>query len=462
MTKLSGLIGFGAGSGGGSGVDNRPTSFLDEIQLGSYETDGTSQGKNFQSANMNAYAQPLRIRGFDTSTDAYVAYNISTRQSSSPGSGNFHHGLWLFSINQTTGVPSFADYTSPLSSSNPNDYSTFDRASDEWSGRYCYHGNIPRQSSPNHQYGYNAYKINWNGSSVSASGTSSNNPSYYPTGNYGEHSYYLEPSERRDGGAVTHICTGYDTSSRATAIEFRYTYSSSSLSLQSGFTSVYTNSTTSTNYNVRHQWQWDQGSQPYYDVFHSMPNGMIARTRGSNSYNLIESGSYDLSSCVFHLSTGNLLLFYSGKQYLIDTSGTKTLLTGSDTVPFLGAVRGGNGGAASFCWNIGQDEWIINAPGGLFMKFVINPNTGKMEKVSQVIRSDSALYKSLNSNDHRKTGIRSSSPGYSHQMFTYGTNNSNGPGYGNNKLVFIGGENNVLRVITYDLQLIIDKLTYLS
>ena len=460
MTKLSGLIGFGAGSGGAGG-DSRLTSFMDEIELGSYETNGASQGKNFYSANMNSYAQPLRIRGFDTSSNAFVAYNISTRQSSTSGSGNFHHGLWLFSVDQTTGVPSYADYTSALGSNNPYDYSTMDRASDEWSGRYCYHGNNPRQSSPNHEYGYNAYKINWNGSSVSTSGNYSNNPSYYPLGNYSECSYYLEPTERREGGAVTHICTGY-MSGYAHAIEFRYSYSASSVSLQNTFGSVYSSSTSSTNYNVRHLWQWDQGSQPYYDVFHSMPNGMIARTRGSNSWGVIESGSADETSCVFHLSTGNLLMYYGGKHFLINTSGTKTQLTGDDLVPFASAVRGGNGGAAQFCWNIGQDEWILHAPGGLWLKFVINPNTGKLQKVSQVIRSDATLYKTMNQSDHRKTGLRSTSPGGSHQTYTYGTNNSSGPGYGTNKLVFIGGENNVLRVKTYDLQLIIDKLEYLS
>ena len=178
MTKLSGLIGFGAGGGAG---DSRATSFSDPIELGSYSTNGSAQNKNFSSANMSAYAQPLRIRGFDTSSKAFVAYNISTRQSGSFGSGNFHHGLWLFSVDQTTGAPTYEDYTSALNSNNPHDYSTFSRSSDEWSGRYCYMGNIPRQSSPHHQQGYNAYKINWNGSSLSTNGTYSNSPSYSPT-----------------------------------------------------------------------------------------------------------------------------------------------------------------------------------------------------------------------------------------------------------------------------------------
>lgn len=460
MTKLSGLIGFGAGSGGGAS-DNRATSFMDEIQLGQYETTGAAQGKNFQSANMSAYAQPLRIRGFDTSSKAFVAYNISTRQSSSPGSGNFHHGLWLFSVDQTTGAISFEDYNSALSTNSPYDYSTFDRASDEWSGRYCYQGNIPRQSSPNHEYGYNVYKINWNGSSVSTSGTYSNSPSYYPSGNSGECSYYLEPSERRNGGAVTHICCGY-TGGSASAIEFRYSYSASSVSLQNTFSSVYNSSVTSTNYNVRHLWQWDQGGQPYYDVFHSMPNGILARTRGTNSWGIVESGGIDQNSVVFGLSTGNLLVCYAGKQFFINTSGTKTEITSADKVPFANAVRGASYGAANFCWNIGQDEWILHAPGGLWVKFVINPNTGLMQKASQIIRSDSTLYKTLDSNAYRTSGLRSSSIDYSQQMFSYGTNNSSGAGYGTNKLIFIGGYSNTIYLKSYDLQLIIDKLEYLS
>ena len=457
MTKLSGLIGFGAGGGAG---DSRATSFSDPIELGSYSTNGSAQNKNFSSANMSAYAQPLRIRGFDTSSKAFVAYNISTRQSSSFGSGNFHHGLWLFSVDQTTGAPSFEGYTSALSSNSPYDYSTFSRASDEWSGRYCYMGHIPRQSSPNHEYGYNAYKINWNGSSVSTSGTSSNNPSYYANGNAGEHSYYLEPSERRDGGAVTHICTG-NSGGSAAAMEFRYSYSASSLSNVNIFYPVYTNSTTSTNRNVRHFWQWDQGSQPYYDVFHSMPNGMLARTRGSNSWGIIQSGIQDDKSCLFHLSTGKCVLYYEGSQYLIDTSGTKTSIT-SNTVSFLGACRGSSYGRATFAWNIGQDEWILHTTGGLWIKWKFDPNTGQLDKASQVIRSDDTFYKTLDASAYVKTGLRSQNLDYSHQMFTYGTNNSSGPGYGNNKLVYIGGTNYSVHVVTYDLQLIIDKLEYLS
>tara|TARA_A100001234_G_C12636588_1_gene390282 strand:- start:476 stop:1852 length:1377 start_codon:yes stop_codon:yes gene_type:complete len=458
MTKLSGLIGFGAGSGGAG--DSRLTSFPDSIKLGSFSTDGTAQGYNFQDSNMDAYAQPLRIRGFDTSSDAFVAYNVSTRQSSSPGSGNHYHGLWLFSIDQTTGVPSFADYTSALSSNSPYDYSTFSRASDEWSGRYCYMGNIPRQSSPAHQQGYNAYKINWNGSSVSTSGTYSNNSSYSANGNSGEHSFYLEPSERRNGGAVTHICTG-NSSGNAAAMEFRYSYSASSLSNQTVYNPVYTSSVTSTNRNVRHFWQWDQGSQPYYDVFHSMPNGILARTRGSNSWGIVQSGSHDLRSCVFHLSTGKCVLYYDGNQYLIDTSGTKTQIT-SNIVGWLGACRGASYGASTHAWNIGQDEWILNTSGGLWLKWKFDPNTGQLDKASQVIRSDDAFYETLDQNSHYKTGLRSQNLGYSHQTFTYGTNNSSGPGYGNNKLVYIGGTQYKLYVKTYDLQLIIDKLEYLS
>ena len=457
MTKLSGLIGFGAGGGAG---DSRATSFSDPIELGSYSTNGSAQNKNFSSANMSAYAQPLRIRGFDTSSKAFVAYNISTRQSGSFGSGNFHHGLWLFSVDQTTGAPTYEDYTSALNSNNPHDYSTFSRSSDEWSGRYCYMGNIPRQSSPGHQQGYNAYKINWNGSSVSTNGTYSNNSTFSANGNPGEHSYYLEPSERRDGGAVTHICTGNNSGS-STAVEFRYSYSASSLSSQTLYNSAYSNSTTSTNRNVRHFWQWDQSAQPYYDVFHSMPNGMIARTRGSNSWSVLQSGSHDLSSCLFHLSTGKCVLFYEGLQYLIDTSGTKTQIT-TNICTWLGACRGGSYGAGTFAWNIGLDEWILTTAGGLWLKWKFDPNTGQLDKVSQTIRSDDTFYATLDQSAHYKTGLRSQNLGYSHQMFSYGTNNSSGPGYGNNKLVYIGGTSYKLYLATYDLQLIIDKLEYLN
>ena len=45
-------------------------------------------------------------------------------------------------------------------------------------------------------------------------------------------------------------------------------------------------------------------------------------------------------------------------QYLIDTSGTKTKLH-QIYVTWLGACRGSSYGAATFAWNIGQDEWIL-------------------------------------------------------------------------------------------------------
>ena len=226
------------------------------------------------------------------------------------------------------------------------------------------------------------------------------------------------------------------------------------------YNSIYSSSVTSTNRNVRHFWQWDQSAQPYYDVFHSMPNGMIARTRGSNNWgSSIRKSRF--KSCLFHLSTGKCVLFYEGLQYLIDTSGTKTQIT-TNICTWLGACRGGSYGAGTFAWNIGLDEWILL----LQEDYGLNGNLililDKLDKVSQTIRSDDAFYKTLDSNAYYTTGLRSQNLDYSHQMFTYGTNNSSGPGYGNNKLVFIGGYNNNIHVKTYDLQLIIDKLEYLN
>ena len=128
----------------------------------------------------------------------------------------------------------------------------------------------------------------------------------------------------------------------------------------------------------------------------------------------------------------------------------------------MGACRGGSYGAGTFAWNIGLDEWILL----LQEDYGLNGNLililDKLDKASQTIRSDDTFYATLDQSAHYKTGLRSQNLGYSHQMFSYGTNNSSGPGYGNNKLVYIGGTSYKLYLATYDLQLIIDKLEYLN
>jgi hypothetical protein len=457
MTKLSEIRGFGA-SGSGGGGDSGYTGA--NPVLDSYSTNLQDAGYNFAVTNLDAYAQAIRIRGLDTSTKAYFGMQMMTRASSTYSSGNAAHTFVLFSVNQTTGAITRENVTNVYQTSQQNDYSTFSRCSDEWTGRYCYSGNIPNSGSTGHNYGYDAVLI-YNTSGSSSSSRSQNN-NYMPASN-GSKINYVAPNERRIGGAVTQSMNMYDSSSKACMNEFSFNYSASSLNMQSSQSRPFSTSTTSTNYEVNIFWQWDPSyTQPYYSDFGSFSEGMYAKVRTSGSWtNAKSTFSLNQSSWAFHLSSGNMVFYYGGTYYKIDTSGTWTELT--DGSQPLSLARAGSRKAVTFCWNIGQDEWLQHYPGGKFMKFKFDPNTCVVTSSNTMEVSSLTGYDSYY---QYKTGLFSSfalsTINYSSQMFTFGNENSNGPGYGQKKLIWMGASNSddKIYVKSYDMTNIISQLVY--
>ena len=448
-----------AGGGGGG------TTYADDLLLDFKSFNMQDESKYLTDMNLDAYMQPFRVRGLDTATEAFFGLNLATRQGSS--TGNMSHTAVLFSVNQTTGAITKKGSASLYNTSINYDYSTFVATSDEWSGRYTYSGNIPRSGSSGHQYGYNQGLVNWNGSSVTVTGTNTYNASYYPGGNHRETSAYVAPSERRYGGAATHILPMYNTSSRAIPIQHRYNYSTSSISAAVSHGTVISASTiTSTNYTVRHFWQWDVTNEPYYDYFHSMPEGLYARTRSNGSWSLFQSGGLSDQSSVFHLSNGNIIVYYSGSAYMVTSGGSKTTLTASGTIN-AGAdlARYSSYGNCTAVMNVGEDEWLVaGIGGGWFWKFTINPTTGVVTE-SNRLQSLSVLFSIVGGTEAAyKTGWQSISGAgnYSSQMFTFGNENVSGYGYGKSKLIYIGGSNSadLLYAASYDISGIVETLTY--
>ena len=459
MTKLSEIRGFGAsGSSGGGGSGYTGASPV----LDSYSTNLQDGGYNLQIANLDAYAQAVRIRGLDTSTKAYFGMNMMTKNSSTYGSGNAAHTFVLFSVNQTTGAITRENITNVYQTSQGSDYSTFSRCSDEWTGRYCYSGNIPNSGSSGHTYGYDAVLI-YNTSGSSSSSRASNN-NYYPQGN-SSNINYVAPNERRIGGAVNQSLTVYaGSNSKAAPCEFKFSYSSSSLSMTNSQYQAFSTSATSTNYGVNGFWQWDPSyTQPYFSNFLSVSEGLYGKVRTSGSWtNARSSMGLQESRYFFHLSSGNVVFWDSGTPYKIDTSGTFTKLTdGSQSV--LSLARAGSYQAVTFCWNIGQDEWLQHYPGGKFMKFKFDPNTCVVTS-SNIIEVQNLV--GYDNQYQYKTGLFSSfsvsTINYSSQMFTFGNENSNGPGYGQKKLVWMGASDgaNAIYVKSYDMTNIINQLVY--
>jgi hypothetical protein len=305
----------------------------------------------------------------------------------------------------------------------------------------------------------------WNGSSVSVSGTNASSTTYYPSGNSREVSAYVAPSERRFGGASTHMLTMYNASSYATAVRFSYGYSTSALNATSTYSGEFSSTVTSTNYTGHHFWQWSESAEPFYDYFHSMPNGLYARTRSSGSWSLFQSGSLDQYNTIFHLSNGNLVVYYNGAVYMVTSGGTKTTITSSTTVnSFAGAARYSTYGNCTCAHNIGTDEWLIaGAAGQYFAKFKINPTTGAVT-ASNVVQSTQTLLQMIaGSTAASQYGWMTitGSGNYSSQMFTYGNENILGAGYGRSKLIYMGGKSNgPFYTASYDLAPILELLTY--
>jgi hypothetical protein len=416
------------------------------------------EGKYLDSTNMDSYFQTFRIRGMDTSSKAYFATNCMMM--TSPSGGSMQHCCALFSANQTTGVIAKENVTVMHSNSAvPHDYSTYTKTADEWTGRYSYHGNIPH-SGQSHTYSYHQCFL-YN----SSGGKSSNhqNHSYYPAGNDQTHNSYVAPNERRLGGGVRHFLASYDGSSKGCPLEFYYNYHSSALNAAKTGSQPYSTSATSTTYQVTMFHQWDSSNEPRYDAFMSQKEGLYAHIRSSDSWTNL-GAAYGMSDqwWSFTLSNGNMLLGVGGDAYLVNTSGTVTAVPKVNTVVPFSLVRYN---WAHFCWNVGEDEWLLAMPGGSFTKFKIDPSTG-YSTISNLLEVTSMKFASFDSQFHYKRGFWSSfstsSVNTGSYAATFGTENSNGVGYGKSKLFYVGGVSTprAIFMATYDIADLVSTLTY--
>ena len=461
--KLS-FTGIAAGGGGGGGGGASGGEYTGTFILDKFSYDGQAESKNFSVTNMSSYFQTFRIRGMDTSTKAYAGWN-SMMKNQSGSSGTMQHVCGLFSVNQSTGAIQREQITVMHNNpSSPYDYSTFCSTGDEWTGRYSYSGHSPRQGS-NHTYGYDCCFL-YN-SSGSKSSTHNNTSTYMPVGNPRGSSSYVNASERKLGGEVRHVLPLHNTSNYATAVEYHYGDHQSSINMQGTHNGVVTRSQTSTNYMVQNFCQWDTSyTEPYYSCFHSFQEGMSARVRSNNSWTNLSNGSeYALNEkwMAWFMSNGNTMLTDGGVFYKFDTSGTRSIIPASNVaeVPFSIMLYSYQEQA----YNIGQDEWFTVLPDMAAMKFKFDPNTFQITTSNKLIVKDlaSAAYSSRH---NYVTGFWSrfspTSVNSGGTSATYGTENSLGNGFGQNNLLYIGGDGNgrVARGASFAIKDLCDTLTY--
>tara|TARA_B100001142_G_scaffold190909_1_gene190005 strand:- start:2236 stop:3630 length:1395 start_codon:yes stop_codon:yes gene_type:complete len=463
MTKLSDVKGFGAAGGGGGGGGGSST-FTGSLLTDFKSFNNNDAGWYMTITNLDAYAHPVRIRGLDTATKAYFGMNCAMTAGS--GTGQMSHTFTLFSANQNTGAITRENVITVQGTPSTYDYSTFDRSSDEWTGRYTYSGNCPRTSS-GHQYGFDTVLITGT-TTTSESSDHTNTTAYYPISNSQKFNY-VATAERRHGGAVKHTMPSYASSnSKATIVEWTYNYSTTSGYAAANQTPHGQSTTTSTNYTINTFWQWQDASEPYYDDFHSQPEGVWARNRSTGAWsNILPGQSVSQDYRGFHLSNGSVMLYLGGVGKLINSSGTISDLSSdaAATLSTLGPSRSGSYGSVAFCWNIGTDEWIQTLPGGKFIKFKLDPSTGA-QTISNSLVVAELEYASLDDQFQYKKGFFSSfsvgSINYSSNSFTFGNESSSGNGYGRNKICFMGGSNSAdqMFVATYDLTTLISTLSY--
>lgn len=449
MTNLSSLPGFGSGGGGGGAAYTDKPVLLDQQGYNLQD-----EGKYLNVTNMSSYFQTFRIRGMDTSSKAYFATNCMVQNGSG---GNMQHCCTLFSANQSTGAITKEGTTiMHNNSANNYDYSTYTKTSDEWTGRYSYHGHIPH-SGQSHTYSYHKCRINGVGSKDS----DHSNSSYYPASNDQTHNSYVAPGERRLGGAVRHWLAMYDASSRGAALEFYYDYHVSSLNTSRNNNQAYSTSMTSTTYQVTMFQQWDSTNEPYYDGFMMQEDGLFAHRRSQDDWqNKGQSYGWTSNAYAFVLSNGNILYGVGNACWLIDTSGNFTSIPGSQIAAPMALARRS---WAHFCWNVGEDEWLMSIPGGRFCKFKINPTNGYITVSNLLLSSNMELKvfddKFQTNNGFYRYDTSANNGGY---MATFGTENSNGYGYGQSKLMHVAGNDTPrqIQVATYDIADLVDELTY--
>tara|TARA_E500000331_G_C17239687_1_gene706470 strand:- start:379 stop:1773 length:1395 start_codon:yes stop_codon:yes gene_type:complete len=458
--SFTGLAGSGGGGGGGASGGIYNGTFLLDTQ--SY--DGQNENKNFSVTNMDSYFQTFRIRGLDTSTKAYSGWNSMMRNSTGT-SGTMQHVCGLISANQTTGAITKEQITVMHNNPSSNsDYSTFTSCGDEWTGRYSYSGHCPRQGS-NHTYGYDCcFLYSSNGSKDSYHQNSS---TYIPNGNRRNSSAYVNVSERKLGGEVRHTLSMYNTSGYATAVEFHYGDSTSSLSGQSYNNGVTSKSGTSTNNMVQFFSQWDTSyTEPFYTAFHSFQEGMTGRRRSNNSwYDLPSMSDYPRSNdwMAWIMSNGNTLLTNGSSHFKFDTSGNRTVISSSAVKAIPLSVMLYN--YQEQAYNIGQDEWFSVLPDMKAIKFKFDPNTMVVTKSNALEVADISGASYANRHNYQ-TGFWSrfsvTSVNSGGTSATYGTENSLGNGFGQSNILYVGGDSEgyVARAATFAIKDLCDTLSY--
>ena len=419
-----------------------------------------AQGNWLTVTNLDSYANAVRIRGLDNSTKAYAGINCMTRNGSA--TANMEHSFILMSANQTTGAVALENVIQTHNNTaSSNDYSTVTKASDEWSGRYTYLGHVPRNNA-NHTYGYDQVLIT---SDNTQDSQHVNISSIYGAGNSATHSAWIDPSEHRLGGAVTHYLTAYNSSSKAIVAQYRYGYSSTTLNNISPTNNPgFTTSITSTNYPVALFNQFDVTNLPYYDAFHSVSEGLYAHNRAADSWaNLGSNFGMQNGYIAFFLSNGNIILKDpSDNLSMITQAGTLSSLSSSFGHQSLGTIYYND---YEFCWNVGTDEWLQALPNARFCKFKINPSTGQFTQ-SNILSVSSLSDASYDDRFNQKRGLWSQmTPGTvstSNAAFTFGTEHSSGVGYGRSKLFFVGGDQASKQIFaaTYDIAGLVAALTY--
>ena len=444
-----------ASSGGGG-----EATYTGTVALNRQGFNLNDKGNWLTVTDLNNYAQAVRIRGMDTATKAYAGVNCMTRQGSS--SGGMEHSFVLLSADQTTGnVVLEHVIQTHNNSNNTSDYSTMSKTSDEWTGRYSYHGNIPMNGQA-HVYGYHYVAIT--GSNGSQASTHNQDSTYYPAGNSATSSAWLAPSEHRLGGAVNHYLSAYrSNNSKATVIEFKFNYSDGSTGIASQNSSSVSTTLTSTNHQVQLFNQFDVTNLPYYDAFHSFEEGLYARRRVNQTWaNLGLSGMAQYWSA-FYLSNGNILIVDQSKSlWLCTQAGSVSAIpeTYAQSNFNLSYTKG-----FEFCWNVAEDEWLQALPQGRFCKFKINPTTGQMTQSNTLVAGDVAA-SSWDERYNYKSGMFSqfqpNQISYVNAAFTYGTENSSGYGYGRSKLFYVGGDQQSKKIwgATYDIAGLVSELAY--
>jgi hypothetical protein len=458
---MSNFSDFKGGSGGG--VSSYDTSIaLDSKQFG-LGAASVGQTSYLTDSNLGYYCQAVRIRGLDTASKAYGGVNVASKPSATGGS--MQHTFILMSADQTTGAITLENCIQTLNTnSSSSDYSTFVKTSDEWTGRYTYKGNIPRNNQ-NHKEGYDLVRItSAAGGHVDQHTETSTSVSNVASGNHCTTNTYVAPNERRLGGTVTHTVAARSYQMKARALQYAYSYHASALGFSGTEDVGFTGTTDYTCFQVTLMNQWDVTNVPYYTEFMSVTEGLYARRSSNNAWSNIGTEftrSQDYQA--FFLSNGGTVIRTNvGTCYLITSSGVKTQISAANVLSTLSTTVYKYKG---YCWNVGTDEWLQALPNSKFVKFKINPTTGAFTS-SNKLEIASLKDQSFDERFNHVRGIWSSldptqAPVCS-AMFTYGTENSSGAGYGKSKLFHIGADqtSKTICAATYDIANLVSTLQY--